>query len=148
MERVYLKLNRPIPGVDHLKAFDPWKMANTFSTTYDDCQALGLPPLEDFSVEDFDGPPAYREPPAWKKASAGLKVARALIALYEKRIAAGADPQGRRLVVLEEAVEVLKQLANVLEDADVREVRFCFGVKDLPGPGEVVPNNPYEKKPG
>jgi hypothetical protein len=143
---VYLKLNRAIPGVDPVKAFDPWKMANAFSTTYDDCQALDLPLLEDFAVADFDGPPAYREPPTWKKASAGLKVARALIALYEKRIAAGADPQGRRLAPLQEAVEVLKQLVNVLEEADVRDVKFCFGVKDLPAAGEVVPNNPYEKK--
>jgi hypothetical protein len=129
-ERIFVMLDRPIPGVDHLKAVDPVELA--WHQSDDDARSIGVAPLTDFCVAAFDGPPPWREKVRWHTAAAGLKTVRALIALYEKRIAAGSDPRGRTVDTLTKDVALLRQVEALLDAADARDIRFYLAVKDLP----------------
>ena len=129
-ERIFVMLERAIPGLDHLKAVDPVELA--WHQSDGDAMSLGLTPIDEFCVAAFDGPPPFRETPRWRPAAAGLKTVRGLIAFYEKRIAAEADLPDRSAEQLRKRVAVLRQLETVLDRADARDVRFYLAVKDLP----------------
>lgn len=128
-ERIFVTLERPVPGLDHLKAVDPVELA--WHGSNEDAESIGVTPLEDFCVAAFDGPERYHEKPRWRPAAAGLKTVRAVIALYEKRIADRSDPRGRTPETLGKKVAVLRQLESVLDQADARDIRFYLAVKDL-----------------
>jgi hypothetical protein len=129
-ERIFIMLDRPILGVDHLKAVDPVELA--WHQSDQDARSIGIVPLEDFCVAAFDGPPPWREPVQWHAAATGLETVRALIALYEKRLAAGSDPRGRAADTLGKKLALLRQVETLLDAADAREIRFHLAVKDLP----------------
>ena len=57
-ERIFVMLERAIPGLDHLKAVDPVELAWHQSDA--DAESLGVKPIDDFCVASFDGPPPRR----------------------------------------------------------------------------------------
>ena len=68
-ERMFVMLERAIPGLDHLKAVDPVELAWHQSNA--DAESLGVPTIEDFCIAAFDGPPPWREKPRWLPAAEG-----------------------------------------------------------------------------
>lgn len=130
-ERVFVALQRPIPGVDPLKAIDPYALASCYTDR--DALTLGLTPLSEFLVADFDGPAAepYVEPRRWFKAATGLKTVRGILKHYRELVAKGQDPSGRPIRTIQENVVVLEALETVLAEAHAERVRFCLLAKDL-----------------
>jgi hypothetical protein len=122
-ERLFVMLDEPIPGLDHLRAVDPIGFASLFSE--DDAESIDVTPLERFCYAPFDRP-------RWRPAAEGLVSVQALIALYEKWLSRGEDEPGRYTSdVLKEMLGVLRQVEAVLDAADSRDRRFYFKMKDL-----------------
>ncbi len=120
-ERLFVKLDQPVPGLDHIKAIDPVDLAGLH--TGDDALFLDLTPLEDFVFGPYDRP-------RWISAAVGLQTTRGLLALYEKLISR-ADTSRGSVEHLAKKVEVLKRLEAILEAADTHDRRFCLVAKDL-----------------
>jgi hypothetical protein len=121
-ERIFVVLDEPVPGLDHLRAIDPVELAWLHSDN--DAIANGVQPLRDFSFAPF-------ERPRWRPASEGLATVRALITLYEKWLQRGEDPYGCKPTVLQNKLVVLRQLQSVLDAADTRDRKFYLAVRDL-----------------
>jgi hypothetical protein len=117
MEKLYIRLQRPIPGVDHLKAVDPEKFADAHHWWDELAPVLDVDSVNDFYVYEGEyGKDAIK----WHRASKGLEAVRAVIAYY--RAGKGTLRQGLR----EAVIETLTAVERVLDDADMHEIRFCF----------------------
>ncbi len=125
-ERVLVMLDDPVPGLDHLRAVDPVKLADLFSETLDNhAMDAGLTPLTDFLFAPFDRP-------RWKPALKGLQTVQGLIALYQQWQSAGIDPfSAGGTPRWAQDLEVLSQLEAVLDAADTRDRKFYFAARDL-----------------
>ena len=121
-ERLFVMLDEPVPGLDHLKAVDPVEFAYLGSD--DDAEQLGVTPLSVFTFAPFDRK-------RWRPAGEGLRTIRALIRLYRDRIASGRPEHEQRNEVLKEKLAVLGQVEAVLDAADGRDRRFYLAAKDL-----------------
>jgi hypothetical protein len=121
-ERLFVVLDDPVPGLNHLKAVDPVEFAWHFSD--DHAAQAGLTPLGDFTFAPF-------ERPRWQPAAKGLETVRGLIALYRGWLAEGRNPYGFAEDVLATKLGVLGQVEAVLDAADSRDRRFYLAAKDL-----------------
>ncbi len=121
-ERLYVMLDEPVPGLDHLRAFDPFEFARLDSDDLADRAALT--PLSAFTYAPF-------EKKRWRPAAEGLGAVRGLIALY-KGLRADDRPEFRaRNEALAKALAVLRRVEAVLDAADARDRRFYFAARDL-----------------
>jgi hypothetical protein len=120
-ERLFVMLDEPVPGLDHLRAVDPVAFAWLLSDH--DAEQVGLTPLSTFTYAPFD-----RE--RWRPAAEGLKTVRGLIALYQERLARVQVEEGRKKGVLATKLAVLRQVEAVLDAADCRDRRFYFAARD------------------
>jgi hypothetical protein len=121
-ERLFVMLDDPIPGLDHLRAVDPFEFRESLSDS--EALMLGVTPLMDFAYPPF-------ECPRWHAAAKGLKSVRALIGLYEKWIARGKCDFGYRMDFVEQKLRVMRQVQAVLEAADTHDRRFHLAMRDL-----------------
>ncbi len=118
-------LDEPVPGLNHLKAFDPEAFAYLLSDEISHWMVeAGCTPLIDFLYAPFDRP-------KWRPARKGLKSVREAIKLYQTWLDAGANPLGWPPERMEKELIVLGQVAEVLDQADARDRRFYFAAKDL-----------------
>src|SRR5258706_14239535 len=83
-EHATIRLDRPVPGLDHIKAVDQTELCSVLYSVDEDAEYLDLDSVKGFCIW-----PGQR--PRWWPASAGLKTIRGLIADYEPRIASGSD---------------------------------------------------------
>ena len=123
-QHVILMLERPIPGVDHIRAFGSEELLDA-ALNRCDAESAGITPLEDFCV-------SYGGRPQWATAATGLKTTRQLISLYEKWTAQDAVPGRGTPQSIARKLFVLRRLESLLDRADSRDIRFCLKVKSSP----------------
>lgn len=124
-ERAFIMLDEPVPGLNHLKAVDPAAFAFLLSDEISHWMVdAGHTPLVDFLYAPFDRP-------KWRPAGKGLQSVRGAMELYGKWLDAGANPLGWSREQMEKELDVLGQVAEVLDSADARDRRFYFAAKDL-----------------
>jgi len=121
-ERIYVMLDDPVPGLDHLKAIDPFEFAEL--DTDGIAELLDVDPLSRFLYAPF-------ERPRWRPAAKGLTTVRRLREYYEglteaQRVSAAIHPE-----LLEKTRRVLQQLEDVLDAADTRDRKFYLQARDL-----------------
>jgi hypothetical protein len=122
-ERLFVMLDEPVPGFDHLHAVDPEAFAALFSE--DDAESIDIIPIERYAYGPSDRP-------RWHRAADGLHTVRSLIELYEKWLSRGPGEAGRYTAeALNENLAVLRKVEAVLDAADSRDRRFYFKMKDL-----------------
>jgi hypothetical protein len=131
-ERVFVMLDQPIPGFDHLKAIDPVELCFACTLSQMDSDRLNLDRLYSFAVATGERSWEPREKPRWRPASKGLIAVRGLLAHYDERIARGQGSAGGLIPsALPRIVAVLRKLEAVLDGADTHDRQFCLAVKDL-----------------
>src|SRR5687767_5240971 len=87
-ERVFVMLDEPVPGLDHLKAVDPEAFASLLSEEISFWMTeAGYKPLTDFLYAPHDRP-------KWRPARKGLRSVRGAVKLYQQWLDAGANPCG------------------------------------------------------
>jgi hypothetical protein len=122
LERLFVTLDEPVPGIDHLKAVDSvefaWHLSNAIA------EQLGVVPLDDFTYAPF-------QRSKWHEASEGLKTVRALLHQYRKWIEAGDNPYMYAGETLRGKIIVLEQVECVLEAASSLDRQFYLAAKDL-----------------
>lgn len=117
MEKLYIRLQRHLPGVDHLNAFDPEKFAEFHHRWDSVAETLDTDRINDFYVYEGEN---GKDPTRWHRASKGLKAVRSILEFYRS---------GRGTLSVEDrqaTVELFQIVENILDDADIRDVRFCF----------------------
>lgn len=121
-ELATIRLDRPVPGLDHLRAIDRSQLCSVLYSVDTDADLLGLDSPKDYAV--WPGGSSR-----WWPASSGLKTIRGLIAHYEARIASGSDSIGGMInSALPEILTTLKQIEGVLDKADTHDRRFHFAI--------------------
>lgn len=124
-ERLFVMLDDPVPGLDHLKAIDPVRLSELYGGDNDsDADIADLPPLSTFVYAPFDRP-------KWRAAAKGLKTVRGLIEYYEQCLQRGSDSFGHAPDAIARKIETLKQLEEVLDAADTRDRKFYLLARDL-----------------
>ena len=117
MEKLYIRLQRPIPGVDHLKAVDSEEFANFHGNWDDVAPLLDVETMNDFYVyEGEDG----KDPVKWHRASKGLRAIRAILEYYR---------EGRGSLNTEQrqaTISLFQKVESILDDADLHKIHFCF----------------------
>lgn len=132
-ERVFVMLDEPIPGLDHLKAIDPTELCSACTLSQSDSNRLNLDSLYSFGIAAGERSWEPRERPRWHPASNGLATVRGLLAHYDERIARGeGSSAGLIPAALPKIAATLRQLEAVLAKADTHDRRFCLAVKDMP----------------
>ena len=121
-ERLFVMLDEPVPGLDHLKSVDPVQFA--YLDVDDDAERAGLTPLETFMFTPFDRP-------RWQPAAKGLKTVRGLFELYRGWLSQGLNPYQYRDEALAERLGVLEKVEAILDAADSLDRKFYFAAKDL-----------------
>lgn len=113
-------LENPIPGLNHLRAFSSDELNDI---VYSECDAAsaGITPFEVFCV-------GWGGRRRWASAAEGLKVTRAMIALYEKWEAAEPVPGRGTPESIGTKLRVLRRLESILDQADARDIRFTIVV--------------------
>jgi len=122
LERLFVILDEPVPGLNHMKAIDAVEFAWHNSDPHAEC--LGVTPLGVFTFAPF-------EQPEWRDAQEGLATVRALRALYADWIAKGTNPIGYREDVLAKKDAVLQMVEEVLAAADSLGRQFYLAARDL-----------------
>ena len=122
MERLFVMLDGPVPGLDHTKGIDAVEFAWHNSNQH--AESLGVTPLDAFTFAPF-------EEPEWSDASEGLKTVRALRSLYAEWIAKGKNPYQYRPDVITKKNAVLETVEEVLATADSLGRRFFLAARDL-----------------
>jgi hypothetical protein len=117
VDKLYIRLQRPIPGIDHLKAVDAGQLAE-FHGYWDDLAAqLGAERINDFYVYDGE---YGKDPVRWHRASKGLAALRAVLEYYRSGRGSVGEPQRQAVI------ELFQKVESILGEADVRDIRFCF----------------------
>jgi|GEM_PF-3911161 len=122
MERLFVMLDEPVPGLDHTKAIDAVEFAWHNSNQH--AERLGVAPLHTFTFAPF-------EQPEWYDASEGLTTVRALRSLYADWIAKGTNPFQYREDVLAKKAAVLQKVEEVLTAADSLGRKFYLIAREL-----------------
>jgi hypothetical protein len=131
-ERVFVMLEEPISGFDHIKSIDPTELCSACVLSQNDSDCLDLDQLLSFSFAAGERSWEPREKPRWRAPAKGLKAVRGLLTHYEDQIVKGEGSCGGLIpTALPEIAAVLRQLEAVLEKADSHDRRFCLAVKDL-----------------
>jgi hypothetical protein len=124
-ERAFVMLDERVPGLNHLRAVNP----EAFADLLHDAMSFwmldaGYTPLTDFLYAPDDRP-------RWRPARKGLRSVRGAMELYRTWLQAGVNPLGWSRERMERDLEVLGQVAEVLDLADGRDRRFYFAARDL-----------------
>lgn len=114
METLRLRLERPLPGIDHMNAVDPKEFASHHSEWDFIAGALDIDSINDFYVYEGE---YGKNRTRWHAASKGLKAIRAVIAHYEK---------AEKTSWNERTLALFRRIESILDDADLHDVRFCF----------------------
>jgi hypothetical protein len=115
--KLYVRLQRPIPGVDPFKQVDPEQFAE-FHHRWDDVAGqLDVDRINDFYV--YEGENGNRLV-KWHRASKALNAVRVVLEHYRSGQSSISDEARRATIDLFEKVEA------ILDDADLHDVRFCF----------------------
>jgi hypothetical protein len=131
-ERVFVMLEEPIPGFDHIKSIDPSELCTACALSDNDSDCLNLDRLLSFSFAAGERSWEPREKPRWRAPLKGLKALRGLLTHYDDRIAKGEGSCGGLIAsALPGIAATLRQMEAVLEKADSYDRRFCLAVKDL-----------------
>ena len=117
MEKLYLRLESPLPNIDHVNAIDHEQFADVHRMVDDRAAALGVSRFNDFYVYNGE---YGNDSPRWFSASDGLATMRALTSHFE------ANPNDLPGGQYEMVMAALNTLADVLDDADMRDIRFCL----------------------
>jgi len=117
VEKLYIRLQRPLPNIDHLKAIDPERFAEFHGRWDNVAQLLDVDRINDFYVYEGE---YGKDPVKWHRASKGLKAIRAVLDYYRSGQGSMSDEQRQATIELFQVVE------GILDDADLRDTRFCF----------------------
>lgn len=117
-----LMLEKPIPGLNHLRAFESDELTELVYSR-PDAESAGITPFQDFCV-------GWGGRRRWASAAEGLKVARAMIGLYEKWLAGEPVPGRGTSESIDKKLGVLRRLESILDQADSRDIRFTIAVND------------------
>lgn len=117
VETLRIRLQRPIPGVDHLNAVDPERFAWLHGRWDDIAGELGVDKINDFYVYEGEHGPARTR---WYQAKEALGAVRAVLEYYHAGRGSLSDEDR------EETIDVFETVESLLDDADLREIRFCF----------------------
>ncbi len=117
MEKLYVRLQRPIPGLDHVQAIVAGRFAEYHGRWDDVAQQLGVQRINDFYIYEGE---YGKTPGRWHRTSKGLKAVRAVLEYYRSGQGSMSDEQRQATVELFQAVE------NILDKADGCDIRFCF----------------------
>jgi hypothetical protein len=117
VEKLYIRLQRPIPGVDHVKTIDARRFAEYHGHWDDVAKQLDVEGINDFYVYEGHFGTA---PVKWHRASIGLKALRAVLECYQTGQISMSDEERQPIIELFQAVE------GILDEADSRDIRFCF----------------------
>jgi hypothetical protein len=120
MDKLFIRLRDPIPGLDHMNAIDQELFALHYTDT--DACSLGLTPLQDFIVYEGE---YGKDPPRWFKASKGLKTVRGLLSYYRSKLDDW-DNSIRDVECVRRDVQILEAVESVLSAAEERDSRFCL----------------------
>ncbi|HAH46689.1 hypothetical protein [Gimesia sp.] len=118
LEKLYVILDEPIPGINHLQAVDPEEFA--WHDTFDLTQQLGVTPLDDFTYAPFD-----RE--VWYPAGAGLKSIRSLLQEFRRQAATSEEVQQR----MQPRINMFEKLEELFDQADAHDREFYLSARDL-----------------
>ena len=122
LERLFVMLDDPIPGIDHMRSVDAeefaWHNSNLLA------EQAGLTPLDSFTFAPF-------QRPRWHPAAQGLKTICGLISIYQRWLATGQNPYAYSEDVVRSKLSVLKQVEAVLKEADSAGREFYLAAKDL-----------------
>lgn len=121
MERLFVILDEPVPGLNHLKAVDATEFAWHSSDSL--AERLGVTQLGDFTFAPFDRP-------TWHDAREGLATIRRVRSLYAEWLAKGENPMWTS-EALAKKDEALRQAEEVLAEADSLGRRFYLSARDL-----------------
>jgi hypothetical protein len=117
MEKLYIRLQQPIPGVDPLVAIDPELFSDLHHAWDSVAEQIDADRINDFyTYEGEYGKSQGR----WHRASKGLKAVRAILEYYRNGKGSVSDDQRNTTIELFEKVE------SILDDADLHDIRFCF----------------------
>lgn len=117
MEKLYIRLQRPIPGVDHVKALDPEQFAQAHGAWDDVAPLLDVDTINEFYVYEGE---YGKNSMKWHRAAKGLKAVRALLEYYR---------EGRGALAANErqaTIELFEKVESILDDADLHKIGFCF----------------------
>jgi hypothetical protein len=117
VEKLRIRLQRPIPGVDALSAIDAERFAEFHSCWDHVAEQLDVDRINDFYVYEGE---YGKNPGKWHRASKGLTAVRAILEYYRLGKGSMSDEQRQATIELFEAVE------SILGEADLRDIRFCF----------------------
>lgn len=118
LEKLYVILDEPIPGINHFQAVDPEEFA--WHGTFDLAQQLGITPLDDFTYAPF-------EEEVWHPAGAGLKTIRALLKEFRRQAATSEEVQQR----LQPTLAMFEKLEELFDQADAHDREFYLSARDL-----------------
>jgi hypothetical protein len=122
LERLFVILDEPVPGIDNLKAVDPvefaWHCSNHIA------EQLGVTPFDDFAYAPF-------QQPKWHEPDEGLKTAKALLDQYRRWLDAGTNPYMYASETLKSKIIVLEQVEDLLTAASSLDRQFYLAAKDL-----------------
>ena len=116
MEKLYLRLQSALPGVDHIRAIDPAEFAFLHTEWDGIAGKLDIDSINDLYVYDGEyGKHKMR----WHAASRGLVAVRAVIKYYE-------DGEGVSAPLRDRSIALFRTVEMILDEADLRDIRFCF----------------------
>ena len=92
--RVFVMLDQPVPGLDHLKAIDPAALCSACIHSETDSDRLNLDSLFSFSTAAGERSWEPRGKPRWRPASKGLIAVRGLLTHYDACIQKGEASSG------------------------------------------------------
>lgn len=122
MERLFVMLDEPVPGLNHFKAIDPEEFAWHGTNLVAD--QLGIARLDEFTFAPF-------QKPRWHSCAEGLETVNALLDKHREWRNAETNPFDYGPEVLDEKITILTQLQSVLQAADSLDRRFYLAAKDL-----------------
>jgi hypothetical protein len=122
LERLFVILDQPIPGIDHLKAVDAVEFA--WHGTNFIADQLGVRRLDEFTYAPFDQP-------NWHACGEGLQSLRPILKQYHEWLERGTNPYGYADHTLKEKVVVLAEVEKLLDAADALDRQFYFAARDL-----------------
>ena len=117
MGKLRIRLQRPIPGVDHLSMIDPEEFASLHGRWDDIAEQLGVDLINDFYVYEGENGKGSTK---WHSSRRGLKAVRTVLDYY--RGGKGSLSESDRSLT----ISVFESVESVLDDADLREIKFCF----------------------